>query len=506
MRSRPLRQIAQTATIPAPIKGWNVRDPISSLAPGYARILDNWLPTPTGVTLRGGKTTHVTGLGAAVQSLMKYSAPDGTLTLFGAAGTSIFNVTSAGAVGAAAVAGMTNAKFQDLMISTAGGTFLVICNGADAIRNYNGTSWSTPTITGVSSATINFIALHMKRLWMIEKDSMRVWYLPVNSIAGAATSIDFGAEFSQGGHLAAMASWTRDGGSGVDDVAVFFSSRGELLVYSGTDPASSTTWAKVGTFKIAELIGARCVIKLGADVGVVTAQGLLPLSAVLPVAAAQQPEYAITVNIGPAFVDAYLTNSTTFGWQPIEHAKRGLLIVNVPQFDGATSVQFVQDTRTGGWGRFKDLNALCWSALGDSLYFGTNGGTVYEFGSAATDDGEPITGVMLPAYSDFGTPNTKQFLQARPLFRAAAGSQIPITLRTEYDDEVASVSIASIPSGATPWGSAWGSAWGASVVSIDEWQSIQGTGRVGSLFLGVSSLSPLTYHQTDVIFQIGNIQ
>jgi hypothetical protein len=63
-----------------------------------------------------------------------------------------------------------------------------------------------------------------------------VWYLPVNSISGAANPLDFGAIARNGGYMQAMGTWTLDAGQGADDYAVFVTSMGEVIVYNGTDP------------------------------------------------------------------------------------------------------------------------------------------------------------------------------------------------------------------------------------------------------------------------------
>ena len=56
----------------------------------------------------------------------------------------IYDVSSSGAVGAAAVSGLTNARHQHTMFATSGGQFLVICNGADGVRTYDGTVVGRP--------------------------------------------------------------------------------------------------------------------------------------------------------------------------------------------------------------------------------------------------------------------------------------------------------------------------------------------------------------------------
>lgn len=499
-----MTQSADT-TIPAPIGGWNARDPISAMAPTDAVKLDNFIPGTGGVALRPGTSVFATSIasGAAVNSLMEYNSPGGSVKLFAAAGSAIYDVTSGGVIGAGSLTSLSNSKFQHTMFSTSGGNFLVICNGADSVHNYNGTSWSTPAIVGATSSTFINVAVHASRLWFVQTGTLSAWYLPTQSIAGTATEFPLGAVFKQGGYLVAIASWTRDGGSGPDDIAVFITSKGEVALYSGTDPSSTDTWAKVGTFKIGEPIGRRCTVKLGGDVGVLTSQGLLPLSRVLPGLEANQTATAITNKIRKAFEDSYRAYGQTFGWQAIEYAKAGLLIVNVPQGSGATSVQYAMNELTSGWCRLKDINATCWSPFGDAMYYGTSSGTIRKYDVDSVDDDTPITGVMLPAFQNFGGPMEKQFHMARPLYTAAVGTDIPVICRVEYDDSEASINIQSIPSSGTPWGSPWGSAWGPSIGSVFAWQGIQGIGKVASILLGISSRTPLTFHQADIIFETG---
>ena len=45
---------AQTASVPAPIGGWNARDSLAAMSPTDAVQLVNWFPTPTDVTMRRG--------------------------------------------------------------------------------------------------------------------------------------------------------------------------------------------------------------------------------------------------------------------------------------------------------------------------------------------------------------------------------------------------------------------------------------------------------------------
>src|SRR5687768_13458230 len=241
---------AKIAIIPAPKRGWNARDPLSAMKPDHAVVLENFIPGTSGIDLRTGHEEHADGVGQRISTLMVYSAPSGGNELFAAAGEFIYSVTAATAVNPAVyeVNGLGSASFSYTMFGNAGGNYLVACNGVDAVQTYNGETWSYPEIAGVTPSDLIYVTAHAERLWFIEKQSTSVWYLDVDAIAGSATELDLGSMLNLGGSLVAMASWTRDGGAGADDIAVFISSKGEVILFSGTDPSSVDTWQRVGVF------------------------------------------------------------------------------------------------------------------------------------------------------------------------------------------------------------------------------------------------------------------
>lgn len=76
------RQVSRVATIPAPIGGWNARDPMPAMKSTDAVILDNMIPGTGGVEFRNGYVKHVEGITAAIGSLMEYRATNGQSQLF----------------------------------------------------------------------------------------------------------------------------------------------------------------------------------------------------------------------------------------------------------------------------------------------------------------------------------------------------------------------------------------------------------------------------------------
>jgi len=409
---------AKTASIPAPIGGWNARDSLANMAPTDAVQLVNWFPTPTDVTMRKGysvssilttatgvrtissitfvntiatlttATAHglITGAYVSISgttpaaysgvfkiivtstttftytmasvpannatvvgtylnqattpinTLMNYTEI-GTYKLFGAAGTDIWETKANPAV--KVFSGITSDKLQSVNITNTAGKFLVACNGVDPVMIYDGTAWfyvattttaqtissitrggtgnltatlttasahglitgnrvtisgateanyngtyvitvtgattftytmatapaanasvvgtyTTIGITGVNSNTFVNVNLFKNRLYFTQKDTLTCWYLPVDSIGGAASPLYFGGIARNGGYLQTMGTWTLDAGQGADDYAVFVTSMGEIIVYNGTDPSSATTWALKGVWQLGQNFSRRC--------------------------------------------------------------------------------------------------------------------------------------------------------------------------------------------------------------------------------------------------------
>jgi hypothetical protein len=282
------RNAASVESLAAPGGGWNARDVISNMEPAHAITLTNWFPATSSVNLRGGATTYATGMSGQVQTLMDYNgAATSKLFAIDAGGLKIWEVTAGGAAVATTVSGLTNAWWEYTNISTAGGNYFYCVNGSDKPRLYDGTTWtaidggSTPAITGVTTTNLNNVLLFKNRLWFIEKNTLKAWYLPTSSIGGVAQSYDLSSIAREGGYLVSFDVLSLDAGYGLDDNLVFITSEGELIVYRGTDPASAATWILIGVWQMGAPVTKRCMLKWGGDVLVNTLDGLIPLSAVL---------------------------------------------------------------------------------------------------------------------------------------------------------------------------------------------------------------------------------
>jgi hypothetical protein len=425
-----------------------------------------------------------------------------------------YNATSAGAIGAAAVSGLTNSKWEYTNVTTAGGNYLYAANGVNTPYLYNGTTWtsitgaSTPAITGVTTTTLNSPTLFKNRVWFIQKDTLKAWYLPTSSVGGAAQVLDLSSIARLGGVLVSMASWTIDAGYGVDDNLVFVTDKGEVIVYRGTDPSSASTWALIGVWIVGAPIGTRSLMKYGGDLLVLTLDGLIPMASALQ-SSRLDPNIALSDKIQGAFAAAAAAYRDNFGWCMLYNPKNNALIVNVPVREGAQE-QFVMNNITKAWCRFTNWNAFHFGLLDDTPYFGaatfvakawTTGSTGY------IDDTSNINGKILQAFNYFETRGVKKiFTRARPSIFSNGTPSVRVGINVDFNisDNVAPISFS------TPLTALWDSAlwdtavWGSDLEIQNNWQGVTGVGYCGSIqFQSSSNKLAIQWASTDVVYQLG---
>lgn len=446
MMLQPLSQksakkaVSDIQAIPAPTLGWISQQNITMGKPGTALILDNFFPYPESVDLRGGFDEHCdTTETTAVNTLMPYHAQSGSNKLFAVSNDTIYDVTTSTA-SATTVTTLTSSKMQYVNFVNSGSTYLWACNGADSPVHYSGSAWATPSITGLTSpsaADIINVNVYKSRLYVCFKNSLKFGYLATGAIAGACSTYELGAEFSKGGYLMAMATWTRDGGSGTDDRAVFITSEGQVAVYDGSDPSDSNNWSKVGIYNLPRPIGRRCTIEVSGDVYIVTESGIIPLSKSFLTDSASAGAIALTYDIQSAMNRAAKSYATSFGWQLMAYPKGTMAILNVPITEGSQSHQYVMNTTSGAWCRFTGQNAACWSLMGSRLFFGGYDGKVYEADVNGTDNGDDIVGDM-KLYFDYckSKAAVKDWKAVQPTIYSDGQVTPSVGLNVDYADDI----------------------------------------------------------------------
>ena len=548
---RGRQQIVGTDSVPAPVGGLNFRDSAAAMPVTDAILMLNFQPLPYAVALRKGWQEVVTGLGATVETISNHHKADGTQVIIMAAGPNIFAQTAPGPVGVAAVSGLTDAYWQTTMLSNSGGTFTYMVNGADAPQVYNGTAFAAvalqdpPTgfnVKGLDPKLFLNITLHQRRLWFVEKNSLRMWYLPPDQIGGVLEEFDLGPVMGLGGTLVTMASWTVDAGQGMDDYAAFISSEGQVAIYVGSDPGSITTWTLQGVFSVGSPIGLRCATKYGGDVIVITRDGLLPLSKAL-----QSTRVNSQVNLTDKIQHLISSLISAFGeargWETFLFPNENQVWVTVPTPDAVRV--FSMNTISGAWCEYAGMSIASVCLYDDQPLFGTRDGRVglgwtgYLDGvTLATGEGTEIAASVVTAYNYFGEPGrNKRWVLARPIFQSGSvpASSIGVLLDFEYTGTPELVSQNTAPSvqtqafgaqpltpgtfgagpSVTPFATAASSQWNAAVWNGSNWPesssryrnwvSISGIGYCAALSIDVVQGNELLWTATDFVFEMGSV-
>lgn len=418
-----------------PVKGLFLSENIAQSVPGMALALDNFIPESNKLRARKGSIQRNTGLPAGgVKTLLAWNGGTGSGRLFAASGTGIYDVSTAGAVAAPVVTGLTSVRLQSAVLTTAGGWFLCVVNGANAYRVFDGSAWSTPSVTGFTASNASNLFIHSNRLFFIEKGKLRAWYLPVDSIAGAANAFDFSASTQLGGFLVAGVSTSLSSGDGVATYCAVITSEGEIVIYRGINPAAAGEWTFVGTYRTGKPLGENCFQKVSGDVLVMTEDGIASLTQIMQLDRAAVVENAVTKPIAPLWRQMVLSIGSQPGWSMTLWSREGVMIVTPPYDPARGPIQYVVSLGQGSWGRFFGWNAECFAVFGSELVGGFSDTTTRRCDIGAQDNGQPYYARVMPSYSDAGSGFGRKFAKAiRVNVRATVNVRDAIRIRSDLE-------------------------------------------------------------------------
>jgi hypothetical protein len=231
----------------------------------------------------------------------------------------------------------------------------------------------------------------------------------------------------------AMATWTVDGGDGPDDRAVFITSEGDLIVYQGTNPSSSAAWEKVGSYSVGKPLGRRCFTKYGGDVLLITENGVFPLSKLLQSSTIDYTT-AISDKISSVFTESARNYGNVFGWKAIVHPAQSALIVNVPISEDGEHEQYVMNTFTGAWCKFKEWDAEDFEIFNEELYY-TVGTAVHKAWTGRIDGEDNIVAYAKQAFSYLGNAGLlKDFKMMQPVLAVNGSLSFLTDIDVDFGD------------------------------------------------------------------------
>jgi len=546
---RVKRSTDRLQSFPAPVGGWIANENLAT--PGARRpdgtkvngaaVLENWFPTATGIRMRGGSQRYAfLGDGSLpVTSLFAY-VNGNNRKLFATTSEALYDITTVTyaedqflvgpdddflvdddgdfviipSTPAESVSALGGGEWSVVQFATSGGVFLRAVNGVDTPLVFDGTTWAeTPAITGATPETLSNVWVFKNRLFFVQKDTLDAWYLPIDSIGGAAVKFPLGGVFTRGGALLFGSSWSLDENSGLSASCVFFSTEGEVAVYKGTDPADADTWSLVGVYRIGKPRGPKAFIRAGGDLVIATDIGFVPLSQAIQKDIAALSPSAVSYPIEVAWNEAVADRAET-GWQCEVWPTKQMVLVSFPLEDGDEERIFVANARTGAWAPFTGWGVVCMEVFGDRLFFGTNDGRIVEGEVGGSDQGRTYVATCVPLFDPLKSPaSLKTGMLARTVLRTPTPVEAGLSLQMNF-----TISLPPAPddirvvSGAVWGGGVWGeSVWGSSVAktTYSDWRSVSGSGYSLSVATQITSgsLSPpdVELVQTDLTYDAGDI-
>jgi hypothetical protein len=519
------KQVNTVKSVPAPVGGLNARDSLAAMAETDAIVMQNWWPQPYGCSVRNGYREWATGMGAPVETIASLAQTNGNQKLYAWAGSSMWDVTTSGAVGAAALTGLTSPYWSWVCPANSAGSHLIAVNGQDdgiivsgsgtINRIVAGDGIVANTWAGLNPVSAICVTVHQRRLWAVEKNTSFGWFLPPDAVQGTFKKVDFGPLFSRGGYLQALTTWTIDDGNGAEDHLVAVSSRGEVVVYGGTDPEDDTKWTLVGVYYVgAPVKGTRMYTKIGGDLALLTQQGVVSVASLLLSTKVNRPDDPILSN-KIQFLISELTSSYADldGWELRYFPRINMLLVSVPSVVAGGNIQLAANQLISSWTQFSGMDSACWWSLGNVPYFGDYNGRVLQAWTGNQDDveldgtgGRGIVAQVQQAYSYFGNLATqKQIGMYRPTFIV----NTPISLSTAifYDYSTAQLTVPGDPpkdlNALWNYG-IWNEAvWGGGSSVQKEWFQAAGLGVAASLAMTVQTGAEVLWVATDYSFVAG---
>lgn len=379
--------------IPAPNGGIDARSSLAGMSSNNSIYSYNLVAAEEGLKVRPGyrewnidiENTDTQGLG--ITTVIPYQSNNHS-RLYAVSNEGIFEVTT---FDDGPWTGTRKVGFSDISASSGHGVFVAYVDqsGKEWIfyaDSENGlfecdvaaNTWVayTGTLTGsiTSAANVNFIMVHKRRIWMVEKDSAEAVYLPVDSIAGATTAYYFGTKFKTGGSLVGLFNWSVDGGAGVDDYLVAISSGGDVIPHQGDDPSSSTTWNSRGVYFIGRVpLGGHIASEYAGELYLLSSYGIIAMSDLLRGVEPQSinNEGSLSFNIARLLRDDIKVRGDVRGWQMNFVPSLGLLLINTPTTSSSLPLQYVLNLGVSGWGFWRGVPMLSFNEWEGNLYFGT---------------------------------------------------------------------------------------------------------------------------------------
>lgn len=361
-----------------------------------------------------------------------------------------------------------------------------------------------PTATWVSPNTLQIVVAHMNRLFFADNSNLAFYYLPLQQKSGALKVFPLNAVFRRGGTIRAMYTWTVDGGAGMDDKLVIFSTNGECVIYKGIDP--DTDFSLDGIYRFDSPMSKHSVAQYGGELYVLISTGLVPMSTMLRAETERlgQSERGVT----SLFLDNAIAYRSDQGWSTFLNPSSGRMFVNQPQGAPNRYRQMIRHMPKAVWTTWVNIPARCWNWLDPYVYFGDDSGNTYEMHPThLSDAGNGIRVDVQLAWNAFKTSADKHFKGVTTYYSSDGDVHPTIDIKTGYDSSEPE----NTPDiGNTAEGADWNTAvwnddyWATGERELSFWNGVKSRGHVGAIRMtAVLTNASLKIKGWDVEFEKG---
>lgn len=289
--------------VPAPVDGMNlIANPVLGFELTEARILTNYLVYDWGIRQRGKETQVFNS--PAVVALYPFYDQGGTERMI-AVGTDneIYRLNAYNDTTPDNITGSVTVTDVSNVFITSFNKHIFFFNETDTPWLYSiagASNCGATSITGPTGTEICFGWNYKNRLYLLEGASgnaTSVWYGGVGAISGSFTENDFAQVLARSSYILTGFSWSFNQGNDAQEYFVLISIEGEVLVYAGDYPGA-TNWALTIRATIPRPTGRDCIVRLGQEVLVSTARGVIALSSVFSAQTSGEQYYSITRKLG----------------------------------------------------------------------------------------------------------------------------------------------------------------------------------------------------------------
>jgi hypothetical protein len=367
------------------------------------------------------------------------------------------------------------------------------------LTNPVGNTWLNPN-------SFHIVLAHQNRLFFADQTNLAVYYLPIQQKDGILDVLPLNAIFKRGGSIRAMYTWTVDGGMGMDDQLVIFTTNGEAAIYSGVDPDSD--FSLVGVYRFDPPMSKHSVFNYGGDLYVLIPTGVTPMTAMIR--AGKEGLEDVDRSLVPIFLQASINHRAQQGWQLFLNPSSGRLFANLPQ-GGGRYQQMIRHMPKAVYSLFDNIPARCWGWIDPYVYFGDDLGNVYQMHPQyLSDDGAPIRVDVQMAWSQFSTPTLKHFKMILPYLITDGHPRPQVDVKVDYDTSPPTnqPEISGTAEGGASWDTAtWDvDGWVGGGRNWSNWTGVGALGRVGAVRL-TAQISDCSFAVAgwDILYEKGSI-